>query len=356
MWLLSTTRAELKFFVSPERVPGGYAILSHVWGSDEQSFQDIEGLRSRCAVSGENPRDLASEKIRGCCQLAEYHGYAWVWIDTCCIDKSSSAELSEAINSMFLYYSVAGICYAYLQDVPSRRADYAAEEKEAAFRNSRWHTRGWTLQELIAPRIVLCVTQSWEILGSKADYAALLEEVTGVPATVLRLEDELKDISVAQRMSWASRRTTTRVEDEAYCLLGIFDINMPTLYGEGRKAFRRLQEEIMRQSSDTTLFAWGSCCELSEVTPGSIFTGSEFFFFAPAPSAFLECHDVRFDPGETHRPEGTVVPGQVRLRSHHCECCCSCITIGRPSPILWGDYDLQYHTSWSLSQATDRAM
>ena len=107
MWLLNTHRAELQFFPTPHNVPKGYAILSHVWDGEEQSFHDIQALRAQCASTGANPRDLASSKIRNFCVLAEQHGYDWVWIDTCCIDKSSSAELSEAINSMFRWYSLA---------------------------------------------------------------------------------------------------------------------------------------------------------------------------------------------------------------------------------------------------------
>ena len=254
MWLLNTTRAELHFFPSPESVPRGYAILSHVWDREEQTFQDTQNLRTQCAATGENPRDLASPKVRQFCILAEQHGYDWGWDDTCCIDKTSSADLSEAINSMFQYYSLAEVCYAYLRDVP-HGPDRGVDTD--AFKASVWHTRGWTLQELIAPEVVIFLSTDWEVMGSKADLADLLQESTNIPASVLSLETEVADISIAARMSWAAKRRTTRVEDEAYCLLGIFGINMPTLYGEGRKAFRRLQEEIMKQSVDTSLFAWG---------------------------------------------------------------------------------------------------
>ncbi|EIW78783.1 HET-domain-containing protein [Coniophora puteana RWD-64-598 SS2] len=249
MWLLSTDRAELRFFVSPDRVDGGYAILSHVWGDNEQSFQDVQAFQD-----GRNPRDLVSDKIRECCLLAERHGYKWVWNDTCCIDKSSSSELSEAINSMFLWYSRADICYAYLQDVSSDAPDI-----KPRFRESRWYTRGRTLQELIAPDLLIFVSAEWEILCDKAEEASLVAEITKIPEAVLRKEVELDDISVAQRMSmsWAATRETTRVEDRAYSLLGIFGVNLPTLYGEGPEASRRLQEEIMRTSIDTSLFAWG---------------------------------------------------------------------------------------------------
>ena len=299
MWLLSTDRAELTHFVSPESVPTpGYAILSHVWGDNEQSLQESQVIIAKCRTTSRNPRDLVSDKIRESCELAERHGYRWLWIDSCCIDKTSSAELSEAINSMFHYYSSAAICYVYLQDVPS---DSDESDPSKLLARSRWFRRGWTLQELVAPRLVLFLSQSWEIIGSKADYAALIEETTNIPATILRLEQPLADFSIAQRMSWASGRSTTRVEDEAYCLLGIFDINMPTLYGEGRKAFRRLQEEIMRHFPDTTLFAWGPCCEPGELCGESdgiseVTLVDDYTLFAPSPAAFAGCHDLEFQP------------------------------------------------------------
>ncbi|KAI0742563.1 heterokaryon incompatibility protein-domain-containing protein [Daedaleopsis nitida] len=267
MWLLETHDFTLHFFISPEKVLEGYVILSHTWLKDEQSFQDLERIRERCAVSGEDPRTFVSSKIRRCCEVAEAHGYKWAWIDTCCIDKTSSAELSEAINSMFRYYSLALVCYVYLREVrtvsPARMIETVCNPRNVQntlFARDRWHTRGWTLQELIAPRVVHFLSKDWHFLGSRADLAEGLQVITRIPATVLRLQQKPKDISVAQRMSWAAGRQTTRPEDEAYCLLGIFDINMPTLYGEGRKAFQRLQEEIMRQSPDTTLFAWGDVC------------------------------------------------------------------------------------------------
>ena len=264
MWLLRTDRAELEFFPTPESVPApGYAILSHVWIPDgigkEQTFQETNNHRLACESTGKNPRDLATTKIKEFCKLAERHGYRWVWVDTCCIDKSSSSELSEAINSMYRYYALADVCYAYLKDVPY---DCDVKQNRSAFRTSRWHGRGWTLQELIAPEIVVFVADGpdelgWLVLGSKADLADTLQEITNIPADVLRMEREVTDVGIAARMSWASRRKTTRPEDEAYCLMGIFGVYMSTLYGEGRNAFRRLQEEIMKHTVDTSIFAWG---------------------------------------------------------------------------------------------------
>lgn len=256
MWLLNTARAELKFFPGPSSVPGGYAILSHVWDEHEQSFQDIQALRDQCSANGTNPRDFASDKIRELCLLAERDDYQWAWNDTCCIDKTSSSELSETITSMYDYYLGADICYVYLRDVPTCSLD-DLRAPDSAFRNSQWHQRGWTLQELIASPLVLLLSSTWEFLGAKADLADLLAEITQVPAAVLRFDRPPYAYCVATRMGWAANRKTTRLEDEAYCLMGIFGIFMPPMYGEGRNAFIRLQEEIMRQVDDPTIFAWG---------------------------------------------------------------------------------------------------
>ncbi|KAM5536754.1 hypothetical protein V8D89_009593 [Ganoderma adspersum] len=255
MWLLSTDRAELHAFGGPEDVPGGYAILSHVWDQTEhgeQSFEDVQERIARPRRSA-NPRDHVSAKIRGACVLAESLGYEWLWVDTCCIGRD---RLSVALNGMYEYYARSAVCLAYLADVSPRDADPQVEF-EAEFRASRWHTRGWTLQELIAPIIVRFVARDWTDLGSKHTLIPLLESVTRVPASVLRDERELDRCSIAQRMSWAAGRQTARMEDRAYSLMGILRIYMSVRYGEGFHAFARLQEKILKRRSDTSLFAWG---------------------------------------------------------------------------------------------------
>lgn len=249
MWLLSADRAELNHFTNHAAIEGGYAILSHTWGPSEQTYQDLRAIEEMCMRTGKNTRDFVSEKIRQSCILAEKHGYRWIWVDSCCIDKSSSSELSEAINSMFTWYADSEVCFTYLEDVPSD-CDLAAPD--SPFRKARWHTRGWTLQELIAPALVVFVSKEWNLLGTKTDFAALLAEITWIQPTVLTNELPCSDICVSQRMRWASRRKTTGVEDEAYCLMGLLDVHMPTIYGEGRLAFQRLQEEIMKQLTDDT--------------------------------------------------------------------------------------------------------
>ncbi|TFK85737.1 HET-domain-containing protein [Polyporus arcularius HHB13444] len=299
MWLLSTARAELHFFPTVERArQAGYAILSHVWDEHEQSFQDTAALRAQCADTGSNPRDFSSPKVQAACMLAERHGFSWLWIDTCCIDKMSSAELSEAINAMYAYYAHAAVCYAYLRDV--RRTD--VNVNDLTFDRSRWFTRGWTLQELVAPEEVVFLSREWEVVGTKADLAALVAWITGIPAPVLRLEERIWDRSVAQRMSWAARRETTRPEDEAYCLMGLFSVNMPVLYGEGRNAFLRLQEEIMRVHADATLFAWGDVAEPVDLAKQNLqqqktIDNPDGYLLAPSPRLYSRASNVVFAPG-----------------------------------------------------------
>ncbi|KAI0738151.1 heterokaryon incompatibility protein-domain-containing protein [Daedaleopsis nitida] len=312
MRLLDTHNFTIHFFDSPEAVPGGYAILSHVWGEGEQSYQDVQDIHARCAVSGEAPCDLLSVKIRRFCELAEDHGYRWGWVDTCCIDKSSSEELSEAINAMSRYYSQCLVCYAHLansHDLSVSDLDHPNPKiADSDFLHDPWYERGWTLQELIMPRVVIFLSNHWRYLGSKSDLADTVASITGIPLTVIRSEVHYTDISVAERMSWAAKRQTSRVEDEAYCLMGIFDVNMPTLYGEGRKAFQRLQEEILRKTPDTTLFAWGGLCDWEDLEDYGINEGSKGLF-ATSPSDYQRRLQVEFLPGKQMKqghPDSTV--------------------------------------------------
>ena len=238
MRLLNTGNFEVKLF-GEDQVPP-YAILSHTWNEEEVTLQDMEG------TDAANKKGY--EKIKGCCSIASANGFEYVWIDTCCIDKASSAELSEAINSMYYWYQEAKVCYTYLADVPSK----------SKFSDSRWFTRGWTLQELIAPSSVIFFDEEWKKLGTKETLRQDVFDCTGIPIGILLGDDELETSSIAQRMSWAAKRKTSRIEDRAYCLLGIFGINMPLIYGERDAAFIRLQEEILRISDDHSLFAWKS--------------------------------------------------------------------------------------------------
>ncbi|KAF5000241.1 hypothetical protein FGRMN_1873 [Fusarium graminum] len=219
-----------------------YAILSHTWGSDEVTFKDFTDK------TGENKAGY--DKIRFCGKEALQDGLQYFWVDTCCIDKSSSAELQEAINCMYRWYKNAEKCYVYLADVSVLRVgDISASSElqwKPAFQNSRWFTRGWTLQELIAPESVQFFSKEGIELGSKSSLEKDIRGITGLPSAALR-GGSLSDFTVSKRFSWAKKRNTKRAEDKAYSLLGIFDVQMAMIYGEGEeKAFRRLREEISK--------------------------------------------------------------------------------------------------------------
>ncbi|KAI0528379.1 heterokaryon incompatibility protein-domain-containing protein [Xylaria digitata] len=249
MWLLNSCSGEMKEFLADEQTPP-YAILSHTWGEDEVSFRDWH-----YGPWSEVQKKQGYRKINYCCQQAIAEGLEWVW-GNCCIDKSSSSELSEAINSMFQWYANAIVCYVYLIDVAYIQ-NATEEEVKLSLANSRWVSRGWTLQELIAPHHVVFYSKDWQNCGTRSKLSTTLEAITRIDESYLNGRP-LDDASVAQRMSWASRRTTSRKEDQAYCLLGIFNVNMPLIYGEKSKAFRRLQEAIYREyPEDHSLYAWG---------------------------------------------------------------------------------------------------
>ncbi|CAI7639565.1 unnamed protein product [Penicillium pancosmium] len=254
---------------SDSRIPK-YAILSHRWGQDEITLQEADSP---------NQEGQGYRKIKQFCELAKPM-FEYVWIDTCCIDKTSSAELSEAINSMYYWYGKADVCWAYLNDVPSKEeTELSGMPFNEGFSKSVWFTRGWTLQELIAPSKMKFFDKKWGLIGDREELQDVLYRRTRVPRGILsRKYGLLEDLSVAQKMSWAAGRVTERIEDQAYCLMGLFGINMPLLYGERENAFLRLQEEILRASDDLSLFAWRS-----EDGKGLL---------APSPAAFIDSGDI----------------------------------------------------------------
>ncbi|KAK0631515.1 heterokaryon incompatibility protein-domain-containing protein [Immersiella caudata] len=279
MRLINTTTYDFEEFIGslfPQ-----YAILSHTWREDELTFSIWADSQRRvdyaCAQG--------YAKIWEACKVAAEYSLDYIWIDTVCINKESSAELSEAINSMFAWYQRAEICFAWLDD-------FTGPERlhPASFARARWFSRGWTLQELLAPETVIFLDANWVSIGTKKKLSRTLSTVTGIEDSYLNEPKSIFTAPVARRMSWAANRTTSREEDMAYCLLGIFQINMPLLYGEGKRAFVRLQEEIIAHSNDHSIFCWSwhAECGLSEYPEW-------YGCLAPSPSTFRGSKDFEED-------------------------------------------------------------
>ncbi|KAI1773186.1 heterokaryon incompatibility protein-domain-containing protein [Hypoxylon cercidicola] len=270
MKLINCSELKLEEFFGSDIPP--YAILSHTWEKEEVTYQDFIGhAGDRTKLEGWN-------KIERTIALAMADGHAYCWIDTCCIDKRSSAELTEAINSMFKWYLESQICYVYLCDF-----DRSIPE---TLPDCRWFGRGWTLQELIAPSKHRFYDKSWNFYGDKIALHTEISKITGVDDTVLSagdsfdndIETYLFTLPVCKRMSWAAKRSTKREEDIAYSLLGIFGVNMPMLYGEGgEKAFMRLQEQIIKDNNDLTILAWedAKCDKILARSPVSFVNGGK---------------------------------------------------------------------------------
>lgn len=255
----------------PEYELPEYAILSHRWGEGEVTLQELS-----------NPHIFAQNNTGSKKGFVKLWNAAvktidwrckWLWCDTCCIDKTSSTELSEAINSMFRWYKNSHLCLAYLSDIPTTDV--------AHFTRSEWFERAWTLQELIAPEHLVFFDSSWKEMQTKQFLIDDIVQRTRIDKAVLiEGERQLDRFTVAQKMSWAAGRKATRIEDITYSLLGIFDVNMPMLYGEGTRAFVRLQEEIIRRNADQSIFVWDS----------STITRS---LFASSPMQFANCANMR---------------------------------------------------------------
>ncbi|KAF2831711.1 HET-domain-containing protein, partial [Ophiobolus disseminans] len=322
MRLLNSTTMEFKVF-NDEELPL-YAILSHTWGDEEISYQDQRFIQRLAALPDslrQNEAYVAAleaaagleftmmgrrsiydragyTKIEMTAKIAKGLNMNWFWVDTCCIDKSSSAELQEAINSMYRWYEKSAYCIVFLEDAEPDIIGSPTEIKlEKMLEHSRWIIRGWTLQELIAPHDVIFYDSAWTFIGEKSRSLSCIRGVTGIPEYVLATGD-LSRASVAQKMAWAARRTTSRIEDIAYSLLGIFQVYMPMLYGERENAFLRLQEEIIRTTPDDSIFAWTA-------SEGSLSTYRGLF--ARSPREFRDSHLVS-------RGHGTFASSNMGLR------------------------------------------
>lgn len=277
MRCINTRTGCLEFYPTTEKP--GYAILSHRWEDEEVTYDDMQkGLAQYQSKKG-------FYKLRKVCEQAQEDGIDYAWIDTCCINKDSSHELGEAINSMFAWYAGAVVCYAFLSDVEMGHSTKNLE-------NSVWFTRGWTLQELLAPFDVEFYDADWQWLGTKRQLADQVARASGIDVAVLTDKRSFLAAPIAQRMSWSARRATARVEDLAYCLLGIFRINMSMNYGEGSNAFLRLQIALIeRYPDDQTIFAWTGI------------DGEQSGLLASSPACFASSGDYQPVPSSDHDRE-----------------------------------------------------
>lgn len=331
MRLINVQSLRLESFPDALSVPP-YAILSHTWEHDEVLFADLDKAESTSWSS-----KYAARKIHFSVEQAQRDGLGYIWIDNCCIDKTSSAELSESINSMFKWYACARICYAYLADA---RAG-------TPIQTCRWFTRGFTLQELIAPREIYFFDRDWQSMGSRTELQTDLIRITGIdPALFARrptaddpslaltsLTSLLDSVNVATRMSWASKRSTTRLEDVAYCLLGIFNVNMPLLYGEGIRSFQRLQEEIIKRSDDMSVLAFQG--DVNQ--PPSFMARHPRGFISPLPS--VHC-------GASQKPKLDLGKGRVTLDLILCPATRQNPKSRSSSSVFYGIFDCTFPGEW----------
>ncbi|KAF4953626.1 hypothetical protein FGADI_5962 [Fusarium gaditjirri] len=312
MRLINVENLKLETFIGGQ-IPS-YAILSHRWGNDDEEVTFKDMTRGATEKAG-------MKKVKGCCRQAKKHNLKYAWIDTCCIDKESSKELDEAINSMFQWYRRAAICYTYMADVPHEQDIW---ESTSSFSSSSWFTRGWTLQELLAPEDIHFFDETWSPIGTKEDLASEIEDITGIARKFLLGWVDFHQASVAQRMSWASKRKTKREEDTAYCLLGIFNVTMPMVYGEGHKAFERLQLKIMEQTTDDSIFAWGIKVQgMESESESQTSSGDDSMsagIFASSPADFAKCGRIvpkAHDPAciNTFAVSGGYIQTSLKLQS-----------------------------------------
>ncbi|OAA41408.1 HET domain protein [Metarhizium rileyi] len=286
-----------------------YAALSHIWlpKTDnrvaEVTYKDMRHSLQRLRIG--KLKQSGWEKLKKYCDFAAANCFEWAWMDTCCIDKDDAAETSESINSMFRLYKDAEICYAYLADVHCSSFDSGNISKQLM--TSKWFTRGWTLQELLAPKKVVFLNKSWTLVGTRTSLQGKIEALTGIETEVLNSfePENLEAASLATRLSWASQRRTTKPEDETYCLLGIFAVHMPLSYGEGRAgAFLRFQERLLAKYDDDSIFAWQHLTTSQTAIPLTTSDSKQTLWdtntcvsmLAPSVSYFKESCGIRYAP------------------------------------------------------------
>ncbi|KAL4069896.1 hypothetical protein V8B97DRAFT_2049062 [Scleroderma yunnanense] len=232
-----------------------YTILSHWWNEQEVNYDEMVEL-VKTEENDEIRQRFGYKVILGSCEQAKRDGCKWLWVDICCIDKCSSADLSEVINSTYRWYEKSRVCYAYLHDVRGSSLPVDCWGDRVTTMDGWVRTRCLVslTHKMIAPNNVQFFNNDWQPIGNKRTFSYILSRITRVPQHILRYGLSSNSPCVVQIMLWAANRTTTRVEDGAYSLLGLLDVNMPALYGEGKKAFHPLQLDIIRTSNDQSIF------------------------------------------------------------------------------------------------------
>jgi hypothetical protein len=353
MRLLDTATFELCSAAPDYFKSQGYAILSHRWVGAEITFQQIAGFSSQLQRAGNWQMPSPQlDKIRGACSTARQLGFRWMWIDNCCINKESATEESESINSMFKWYRDAQVCITYLSDVqfrsPAPQHNASTSDPNIFNRSdgtapSEWFSRGWTLQELLAPRDMRFYDANWSYIGTRSSLAREIEAITRIDAPYLTGDRDFRKACIAAKMSWMAGRTTTREEDVAYGMLGLFNIMMTPQYGEGHRAFMRLQHELLSTVTDESLFAWQMpdphAGEKFGIAPTANTTWSpdEWGMLAPSPNWFSTCGKLTIDAGPTiTRPTDVFQP----------------VREGVQFPICLVEHNAVYQTIWSVSSFT----
>lgn len=293
MWLIHTSSYKRQEFSDPP----AYAIFSHRWLpshlGEELSFQEFSLEAIQTAAS------LAATKIRDACQIANGKGILWMWFDTCCIDKTNGQAYATAINSMYVWYARARTCIAYLEDVEDHPKPTTRHARGGLRTNeitkSNWFTRGWTLQELLAPLTLEFYDYSWKPIGTKQRLAAELQRPTRIDIRYLQDPRQLETASIAEKFSWMAGRTTSRVEDIAYSMVGLLGVTLTVELGEGVEAFFRLQQTLVSTSQDESIFAWKTPKGGRLACFNTVFNDSTWGLLAPSPDCFSHDDIIRYD-------------------------------------------------------------
>lgn len=224
-----------------------YATFSHVIDEIGAPFEDFAHIKRELCC------DIFKILVRACVQARDA-GFAWLWNYAACVDRNSCAAQSEAINSLAQIYRNCGRSIIYLGDLNSKLVE--DEEVVERIAECRWMRNIWAIPQIIFSGAAYFYSSDWSLIGTKASLISHLSSIMGIDEPVLEDSNLLEEYSLARRMSWASEMTASRVEDFAYALVGLFDVSMSILYGDGQKAFLKLQEEIMRDTDDFSLMAW----------------------------------------------------------------------------------------------------